>query len=57
MKEDVEKLRKTYSEELARKDKIIQELREENTLLMKMSLKSANDKINLKEKVHKLQRD
>ena len=35
-----ERLKKIYAEELARKDEIIDKLREENKLLMKSALKS-----------------
>ena len=45
-----------YEEALARKDKIIEELREENKLLMRMSLRGADERATLKEKLEKLER-
>ena len=40
-KERFEKLKKWYSEEIERRDKIIDELQKENTLLLKSSLKTS----------------
>ena len=41
-------------EEIKRKDEIIAQLREENAVLMKMSLKSAGERAELKAKLEKL---
>ena len=35
---DIEKLKEIYSEELKRKDKVIEELKEQNTVIMKSAL-------------------
>ncbi|MBD3208861.1 hypothetical protein GF367_00385 [Candidatus Woesearchaeota archaeon] len=51
---NIEELRSLYEEELARKDKLIEELRKENLVLMKMSVKSADERLRLKERVHEL---
>ena len=45
LKKEIEKLKKIYAEELKRKDKIIEELTEQNTLIMKSALKQS-EKIN-----------
>jgi hypothetical protein len=38
LKEKIKRLEETYAEELKRKDKIIDELKEENTVVMKSAL-------------------
>lgn len=53
----LEELREIYTEELARKDALIKKLREENTLLMKMSMRSSQEKIDLRNKIHALDND
>jgi len=50
---DVKELKKWYEEELERRDKEIDRLREENTVLMKASLKSSEKIANLTEKLKK----
>jgi hypothetical protein len=45
LEQELKRLNEFYHEELKRKDKIIEELRESNTLLLKASLKSS-EKIN-----------
>jgi len=39
--EEINRLKKSYAEELKRKDKIIEELREQNTIIMKSALKQS----------------
>ena len=53
MSKELKKLKQWYAEELRRKDKIIDELREENTVLMKASLKSSRKIAELTEKLKK----
>ena len=50
---EIEKLKKWYKEELKRKDKIIDELREQNTLLMRASLKGSKKLAEITEKLKK----
>ena len=45
LEQELKRLNEFYHEELRRKDKLIEELRESNTLLLKASLKSS-EKIN-----------
>lgn len=45
LEQELKRLNEFYHEELSRKDKLIEELRESNTLLLKASLKSS-EKIN-----------
>ena len=53
LKKEAEKLKKWYAEELKRRDKIIDELREQNTVLMKASLKSSEKIAKLTENLKK----
>jgi hypothetical protein len=46
LEEELKRLNKYYHEELARRDRLIDELKESHTALLKASLKSS-DKINL----------
>ncbi len=48
-----EKLKKWYEEELKRKDKMIEELKEQNTVLMKASLNSSKKIAELTERLKK----
>ena len=41
-------------EELQRKDEIIKKLKKENEVLMRLSLKGAQEKIDLKHKIHEM---
>lgn len=41
LKKEIKRLEETFAEELKRKDKIIDDLREENTLMFKASMKSS----------------
>ena len=41
LKEKLERAEKYYAEELERKDKMIEELRDQNTVMMKASLKQS----------------
>ena len=50
----VAELQEIYEEELKRKDEIIAKLREENHLLMKMSLKSTQERVKTKEQIEQL---
>lgn len=50
---DYEKLKKWYEEELKRRDKIIDDLAEQNNILMKASLKSSDRIADLTEKLEK----
>ena len=52
--EDIDTLKKYYAEELKRKDKIIEELREQNSLIMKSALKESEKLTNLTDKFKKL---
>ena len=52
-KEELKKLKKWYDEELKRKDKLIDELKEQNTVLMRASLKSSEKIAGLTEKLKK----
>jgi hypothetical protein len=52
-KEQFEKLKKYYAEELKRKDKIIEELKEQNTLIMKSAMKQSEKLTHLSEKLKK----
>ncbi len=52
-KEQLEKLEKYYAEELKRKDKIIEELKEQNTLIMKSAMKQSEKLTHLSEKLRK----
>ena len=51
--DDIDKLKKYYAEELKRKDKIIEELKQENTILMRASLNSSKKITELAEKLKK----
>ncbi len=53
IKEELEKLKKYYAEELKRKDRIIEELREQNSLIMKSALKQSEKLIYLSDKLKK----
>ena len=48
-----DKLKKWYSEELKRKDKVIEELREQNEILIKSALKSSKRIDELTQKLKK----
>ncbi len=50
---ELEKLKKYYAEELKRKDKLIEELKEQNTLIMKSALKQSEKLTHLSEKLKK----
>jgi hypothetical protein len=50
---DVKKLKQWYEEELKRRDKVIDELKQENTILMKASLNSSKKIAELTEKLKK----
>jgi len=50
---DIKKLEEWYKEELARRDKEIDQLREDNAVLMKASLKSSEKIAELTEKLKK----
>ncbi len=52
-KEQFEKLKKYYAEELKRKDKLIEELKEQNTLIMKSAMKQSEKLTHLSEKLKK----
>jgi hypothetical protein len=52
-KEEFAKLKKYYHEELKRKDKLIEELKEQNTLIMKSALKQSEKLTHLSEKLKK----
>jgi hypothetical protein len=53
---DVKELREIYAEELLRKDKIIEKLKEENLLLIKMSLRSAGERAEINELIKKMRK-
>jgi hypothetical protein len=53
MSKEKEKLEKWYEEELARRDKEIEELKEKNTILIKASLNSSKRINELTEKLKK----
>ena len=52
-KAELKKIKKWYAEELKRRDKEIEELKKQNVVLMKASLKSAGKIAELTEKVKK----
>lgn len=52
-KQELKRLKKYYSEELKRKDKLIQELKEQNILVMKSALKQSKKIAELTEKLKK----
>lgn len=52
-KEELKKLKKWYEEELKRRDQLIDQLKQENTILMKASLKSSGRIAELTEKLKK----
>jgi len=52
-KDELKKLKQWYSEELKRKDRMIDELREQNSILMKASLKSSEKIAELTERLKK----
>ena len=51
---ELKKLKKFYEEELKRKDKLIEELRESNALILKSALKQSEKLTQLTEKFKKL---
>lgn len=53
LKKEVEKLKKHYSEELKRKDKLIDELKEQNTAIMKSALKQSEKLSEITERLKK----
>ena len=53
MSKETEKLKRWYEEELKRKDKIIEDLKEQNTVVMKASLNSSKKLAELTEKLKK----
>lgn len=53
---DLKELREIYAEELLRKDKIIEKLKEENLLLIKMSLRSAGERAEINELIKKMRK-
>ncbi|MBR9691553.1 hypothetical protein GOV06_02105 [Candidatus Woesearchaeota archaeon] len=50
-KPEIEKLKRWYEEELARKDKVIDELKHQNTMLMKASIKGSGKLAEITEKL------
>ncbi len=50
LESELKKLKKTYEEELKRKDKLIEELRESNALILKSALKQSEKLTHLTEK-------
>ena len=52
-KEELKRLKKYYGEELKRKDKMIEDIREQNMLLLKASLKGSEKIDKLTEKLKK----
>ncbi len=50
---DLKKLKKWYEEELKRKDKLIDDLKQQNTILIKASLNSSGKIAELTEKLKK----
>jgi hypothetical protein len=54
LENELKKLKKYYHEELKRKDKLIEELREQNTLIMKSAMKQSEKLTHLSEKFRKL---
>lgn len=52
-KEEHEKVVETLHEEILKRDKIIDKLKEDNKLLIKTSLKRADAFANIQEKVHR----
>ena len=53
---ELKRLKEIYDRELKRKDKIIDELREQNSLIMKSALKESEKLIQLTEKFRKFMR-
>lgn len=51
-----EELRKTYEEALERKDAEIARLKEENELLLRLSVKGSEEKERLKERLSRVER-
>ena len=52
-KQKIKRLEQTYAEELKRKDKLIEELREENIVIMKAALKQSKKIDDLTQKLKK----
>ena len=50
----LEELEKVYAEELKRKDKLIDDLRQQNKVLMKTALKQSEKNIELQQKIEKV---
>ncbi len=44
-KEDLKKIKNWFNEEIKRRDKIIDELRKENLILLKTAIKKSNDNL------------
>ena len=54
---NAEELLKVYEEEIKRKDEIITKLREENVILLRTSLKGAEDRLALQDKLLEMEEE
>ncbi len=56
-KEEIKRLEKNYEQELKRKDKIIEELKKENLVILSSALKRSDKLTLMQEKMKKLMED